>query len=66
LIPTDLSVDLYLDQQGLDTSTPFGRAMVFAEFERSMIRERVMAELAGVKAERTRLGRPSRLRVSKE
>ena len=41
-------VDLYLHQQGLDTSTPSGRAMfqmlgVFAEFERSMIRERVMA-----------------------
>src|SRR5262245_9635420 len=37
-------VDLYLHQQGLDTSTPAGRAMyqmlgVFAEFERSMIIE---------------------------
>ncbi len=36
-------VDLYLHQQGLDTSTPSGRAMfqmmgVFAEFERAMIR----------------------------
>src|SRR5439155_24204914 len=35
-------VDLYLDRQGLDTSTPAGKAMfqmlgVFAEFERSMI-----------------------------
>ena len=44
-------VDLYLHQQGLDTSTPSGRAMfqmmgVFAEFERAMIRERVMAGLA--------------------
>src|SRR4051812_39590939 len=44
-------VDLYLHQQGLDTSTPGGRAMfqmlgVFAEFERSMIRERVLAGLA--------------------
>ena len=43
-------VDLYLHQQGLDTSTPSGRAMfqmlgVFAEFERAMIRERVMATL---------------------
>lgn len=43
-------VDLYLHQQGLDTSTPSGRAMfgmlgVFAEFERSMIRERIMAGL---------------------
>nr|WP_241753045.1 recombinase family protein [Paenibacillus polymyxa] len=44
------SVDLYLHQQGLDTSTPSGRMMfqmlgVFAEFERSMIRERIMAGL---------------------
>ena len=44
-------VDLYLHQQGLDTSTPAGRAMfqmlgVFAEFERSMIRERVKAGMA--------------------
>jgi Resolvase, N terminal domain len=44
-------VDLFLHQQGLDTSTPSGRAMfqmlgVFAEFERAMIRERVMAGLS--------------------
>ena len=43
-------VDLYLHQQGLDTSTPSGRAMfgmlgVFAEFERSMIRERILSGL---------------------
>jgi DNA invertase Pin-like site-specific DNA recombinase len=57
-------VDLYLHQQGLDTSTPSGRAMfqmlgVFAEFERSMIRERIMAGLARAKADGTRLGRPA-------
>src|SRR5690348_16502820 len=45
------SVDLYLHQQGLDTSTPSGRAMfqildVFAEFERALIQERVCAGLA--------------------
>jgi DNA invertase Pin-like site-specific DNA recombinase len=45
------SVDLYLHTQGLDTSTPAGRAMfsmlsVFAEFERALIRERIMAGLA--------------------
>jgi DNA invertase Pin-like site-specific DNA recombinase len=56
-------VDLYLHQQGLDTSTPSGRAMyqmmgVFAEFERAMIRERVMAGLARAKKDGTRLGRP--------
>lgn len=44
------SVDLYLHQQGLDTSTPSGRMLfqmlgVFAEFERSMIRERILAGL---------------------
>jgi DNA invertase Pin-like site-specific DNA recombinase len=43
-------VDLFLFQQGLDTSTPSGRAMfgmlgVFAEFERAMIRERIMSGL---------------------
>lgn len=45
--------DLYLHQQALDTSTPSGRAMfqmcgVFAEFERSMIRERVNAVSFGL------------------
>jgi DNA invertase Pin-like site-specific DNA recombinase len=44
-------VDLFLHQQGLDTSTPSGRAMfemlgVFAEFERATLRERVMAGLS--------------------
>lgn len=44
------NVDLYLHQQGLDTSTPSGRMMfqmlsVFAEFERAMIRERIMSGL---------------------
>lgn len=49
-------VDLYLHQQGLDTSTPTGKAMfqmvgVFAELERAIIRERVNAGLARVRAE---------------
>ena len=56
-------VDLYLHQQGLDTSTPAGKALfqmmgVFAEFERAMIRERVNAGLARAKAQGTKLGRP--------
>jgi DNA invertase Pin-like site-specific DNA recombinase len=39
-------IDLFLHQQGLDTTTPSGRMTfqmlgVFAEFERAMIRERV-------------------------
>lgn len=55
-------VDLYLDRQGLDTSTPSGRAMyqmlgVFSEFERAMIRERVVAGLARARAEGVKLGR---------
>ena len=56
-------VDLYLHQQGLDTSTPAGKAMfgmlgVFAEFERSLIRERVMAGLARAKKHGTKTGNP--------
>jgi DNA invertase Pin-like site-specific DNA recombinase len=46
-----LNCNLYLHQQAIDTTTPSGRAMfqmcgVFAEFERSMIVERVNAGLA--------------------
>jgi DNA invertase Pin-like site-specific DNA recombinase len=53
---------LYLHQQGIDTTTPAGKAMfqmvgVFAEFERTLIRERVMAGLARAKAEGKQLGR---------
>jgi DNA invertase Pin-like site-specific DNA recombinase len=59
-----LGVDLFLHQQGLDTTTPAGKAMfqmmgVFAEFERAMIKERVRAGLARARAEGKRLGRPN-------
>jgi DNA invertase Pin-like site-specific DNA recombinase len=55
-------VDLYLHQQAIDTSTPSGRMLfqllgVFAEFERAMIRSRVVAGLDRVRG-RKRLGRP--------
>jgi DNA invertase Pin-like site-specific DNA recombinase len=55
-------VDLFLLQQGLDTSTPSGRALfqmlgVFSEYERAMVRERVLAGLARAKAEGVVLGR---------
>jgi len=56
-------VDLYLDQQSIDTTTPAGKLMfqvcgAFAEFERSMIRQRVTAGLKrAVEAGKT-LGRP--------
>jgi len=57
-------VDLYLDRQGVDTTTPGGRALfqmmgVFAEFERAMIRERVCAGLDKARAKGKRLGRPT-------
>lgn len=56
-------VDLYLHQQGIDTTTPAGKALfqmmgVFAEFERAMIRERVNAGLARAKASGTKSGKP--------
>ena len=58
----DKGTDLFLHQQGLDTSTVAGKAMfqmlgVFAEFERGIIRERVNAGLARARAKGTKLGR---------
>jgi len=58
-----LGLNLYIHQQGMDTTTPSGRAMfqmcgVFAEFERSMIQERVKAGLARARANGKTLGRP--------
>ena len=59
----ELGVGLYLHQQAVDTSTAAGKAMVamcgvFAEFERSMIVERVNAGLARARAQGKTLGRP--------
>jgi DNA invertase Pin-like site-specific DNA recombinase len=56
-------VDLYLDQQAIDTTTPAGKLMfqvtgAFAEFERSMIRQRVNAGLKRAVEEGKTLGRP--------
>jgi DNA invertase Pin-like site-specific DNA recombinase len=56
-------VDLYLHQQGIDTTTPAGKAMfqmcgVFAEFERAMIQERVKAGLDRARNQGKTLGRP--------
>jgi DNA invertase Pin-like site-specific DNA recombinase len=72
-----VGADLYLDQQNIDTTTPMGKLLfqitgAFAEFERSMIRQRIRAGLSTIKAKlardgkfeskagivRTRLGRP--------
>ena len=56
-------VDLYLHKQGLDTSTPAGKAMfqmlgVFAEFEREIIAERIHAGLARAREQGTKSGKP--------
>ena len=56
-------VDLFLHQQGIDTTSPGGKAMfqmlgVFSEFERSIIQERVRAGLRRAVAKGKRLGRP--------
>jgi DNA invertase Pin-like site-specific DNA recombinase len=55
-------VDLYLHQQGVDTTTPGGKALfqmmgVFAEFERAIIRDRIMSGLERAKAQGKTLGR---------
>jgi DNA invertase Pin-like site-specific DNA recombinase len=55
-------IGLFLLRQGLDTTTPSGRAMfqmlgVFAEFEAAMIRERVRAGVARAKRKGTKSGR---------
>src|ERR1700722_15989100 len=59
-----LGINLFLHQQGVDTTTPAGKALfqmmgVFAEFERAMIQERVKAGLERAKAQGKVLGRPS-------
>src|SRR3546814_4040868 len=56
------NVDLYLHSQGLDTSSPAGRALygmlsVFSEFERSILVERVKAGLNRDRAEGQHCGR---------
>jgi DNA invertase Pin-like site-specific DNA recombinase len=57
-----VAVDLYLDQQNIDTTTPTGRLLfqitgAFAEFERSIIRARVNLGLSRARAQGKRLGR---------
>jgi DNA invertase Pin-like site-specific DNA recombinase len=58
-----LNVDLFLKTQGIDTTSPSGKAMfgmlsVFADFERSIIQERVRAGLVRARSEGKVLGRP--------
>jgi DNA invertase Pin-like site-specific DNA recombinase len=58
-----VSVALVLHQQAIDTTTPAGRMFfqvtgAFAEFERGMIRSRVVAGLERARSRGVRLGRP--------
>jgi DNA invertase Pin-like site-specific DNA recombinase len=63
-----LGVGLVVLDQQIDTTTPAGRLLfhvlgAIAEFERDLIRERVIAGLARVRAQGRRLGRPRRHHV---
>ena len=78
----EAGVDLYLDQQNIDTTTPMGKLLfqmtgAFAEFERSMIRQRVRAGLSVIKAklasdgncqsrQRAQAARPARYRARED
>jgi DNA invertase Pin-like site-specific DNA recombinase len=58
-----IGIDLYLHKQGINTTTPTGKAMfymcsVFAEFERDTIRDRVLAGLQRARSKGATLGRP--------
>lgn len=60
-----LGVDLVVLDQAIDTTTPSGRLLfhvlaAIAEFERDLIRDRVIAGLRRAKAQGVRLGRPRR------
>lgn len=57
-----LKIDLVIHQQGIDTQTPAGIAMmqmsgVFAQFERAMIVERTKAGMARARARGAHIGR---------
>jgi DNA invertase Pin-like site-specific DNA recombinase len=58
-----LGVGLVVTEQALDTTTPSGRLLFYvlaavAEFERDIIRERVISGLRRAKAQGRHLGRP--------
>jgi len=61
-----IKIDLFFLQQGMDTSTPSGR-MIFSvfgaigEFERNLIRERVIAGQKRAVANGVKMGRPSKM-----
>jgi DNA invertase Pin-like site-specific DNA recombinase len=61
-----MKIDLFFLQQGMDTTTPSGR-MIFSvfgaigEFERNLIRERVIAGQKRAVANGVKMGRPSKM-----
>ena len=60
------NIDLYMDQQAIDTTTPTGSLMfamigAFAEFERSIIRDRVISGLENARKKGRIGGRPTNL-----
>jgi DNA invertase Pin-like site-specific DNA recombinase len=60
------SMQIVFLQQGMDTSTSSGRMMcitfgALAEFERNLIRERVIAGQNRAKAKGVKMGRPSKM-----
>jgi len=61
-----MKIDLFFMQQGMDTTTPSGR-MIFSvfgaigEFERNLIRERVIAGQQRAKASGAHIGRPTKM-----
>jgi DNA invertase Pin-like site-specific DNA recombinase len=61
-----MDVDLYVHTQSIDTTTPSGR-MIFSifsalgEYERELIRERIMAGQKRARAQGVKIGRPSKL-----
>jgi len=62
----NLGVDLYIHQQAIDTTTASGR-MVFGifsalgEYERELIRERIIAGQKRARAQGVKIGRPSKM-----
>ena len=66
-----LGVELVVTEQAIDTTTPTGRLLftmlaAVAEFERELIRERVIAGVRRAKAKGKKLGRPRKTHVDAE
>ena len=63
------AINFYSHQQAIDSRTPAGKMSfaifsAVAEFERNIIRDRVMAGLARAKSEGKKLGRPTNVNVN--